>query len=247
MKHEDNLAFYDVSFSKYRHTDNRRGSPYHYFAYMREGNGRIQTEQEELLLETGDFFYIPIHTSYQSWWMNDGMVRFDSFGFKHFPLFHEKSYPLQKIQAPRLAYELNDKLYLNKELTFQTISTFSLLVGCLTENMRTVSIGSKEYMVGMAETYMAAHTEYLISDVARHCGISESGLYAAFRSERGYSPNTAKQKFLINRAIELLVSSDMTVDEISLHLGFHSPTYFRRVFAAHTGKRPSDIRKERML
>ncbi|MBR5546906.1 MAG: helix-turn-helix transcriptional regulator [Clostridia bacterium] len=247
MDYKEELAFYDVSFSKYRHTDNRRGSPYHYFAYMREGNGRILTEHEELLLEAGDFFYIPLNASYQSWWTNEGTVRFDSFGFKHFPLFHEKSYPLQKIQAPAMAYELNNKLYLNKNLTFQTISTFSLLVGCLTENMRTVNVCSKEYIVSQAEKYMAAHTEYHISDVARHCGISESGLYAAFRSERGYPPNAGKQKCLINRAIELLVSSDMTVDEISLQLGFHSPTYFRRIFASHTGKKPSEIRKERTI
>jgi len=247
MDYTDNLAFYDVSFSKHRYTDNRHGSPYHYFAYMREGKGRIVADQDELFLEAGDFFYIPLNTAYQSWWTNDGTVRFDSFGFKQFPLFIGKNYPLQKIQASPLAYELNAKLYLNKELTFQTISTFSLLLGCLTENMYTVNVCSKEHIVRQAEKYMAAHTGYLISDVARHCGISESGLYAAFRSERGYPPNTAKQKFLINRAIELLASSDMTVDEISLQLGFHSPTYFRRIFLLHTGKRPSDIRKERTI
>jgi transcriptional regulator GlxA family with amidase domain len=36
---------------------------------------------------------------------------------------------------------------------------------------------------------------------------------------------------------------DLSVDEISLAVGFESSTYFRRVFKLITGKNPRDYRK----
>jgi len=240
-------SFNDFVIFNYRHTDMSAGSPYHYLAYMREGYGRIEAAGIELDLVPGDFFYIPLGLPYHSYWKNSGMIRFDSFGFSNFPLFPSHTYPLQRISPSSQTLALTEMLYQNKAPSYRTLGLFHLLLDSVLPSMQTSPVSSQMNAVLQAEQYMAQHPEESMPQVARHCTISESGLYAAFRAVRGYPPVFARQKFLIEKAVALLSSTDLTVDEISLQLGFHSPTYFRRIFLLHTGKRPSDIRKERTI
>lgn len=236
--------FYDVSFSQYRHSDRRGGSPYHYIAYMREGHGVIEGIDGKMELEPGDFFYIPKDYPYQSFWHNDGLVQFDSFGFKDFLLHPAQQYMMQKIDASPLAHQIKDALYGNKDLNYHTMGLFCMLLHDLISSMHSAPQNSKAALVQKAESFMARESHFLITDVARFCGISESGLYAAFRQERGYTPIAAKQKILAEKAMKLLLSTELTVDAISYQLGFHSTTYFRRIFKAHFGRCPSEVRRE---
>lgn len=45
------------------------------------------------------------------------------------------------------------------------------------------------------------------------------------------------------RAKELLISSNLTIKEISYELGFQSIFYFSRIFKEKTGMNPSELRK----
>ena len=98
-----------------------------------------------------------------------------------------------------------------------------------------------------AESFMRSQQDFLIPDVARHCGVSESGLYAIFRAEKGCTPLAAKHRIQVEKARNLLITTDMSVENISDALGFSSTPYFRKVFEKETGKRPRDVRKERLI
>jgi two-component system response regulator YesN len=50
----------------------------------------------------------------------------------------------------------------------------------------------------------------------------------------------------IDRAQEMLVSTDMTAKEISFHVGYENPNYFSRVFKAYTGESVSSYRNARI-
>ena len=70
---------------KYSYTDNRRGSPDHYIAYMRSGHCRIVTETYTVEIQEGDVFYIPYGIPYQSYWYGHDLICFDSYAFRFFP------------------------------------------------------------------------------------------------------------------------------------------------------------------
>ena len=58
------------------------------------------------------------------------------------------------------------------------------------------------------------------------------------------TPHALRQKILVEKAVELLTTTDIPIEEVSDRLGFSSSSYFRKILFAQTGKTPSAIRKE---
>lgn len=77
----------------------------------------------------------------------------------------------------------------------------------------------------------------------RACRVSQSTLYAAFRTQRGVTPVHARQRLQVERAVTLLHTTDLPVEQISAQLGFSSPAYFRRVLRMVLGQTPREIRR----
>lgn len=82
-----------------------------------------------------------------------------------------------------------------------------------------------------------------IADIAAACGVCESGLYGVFRRTYRETPNTVRQRVLCEQAKHLLVTTDLSVEEISERLSFSSSSYFRKVMRKHTGMTPGEIRR----
>ena len=106
---------------------------------------------------------------------------------------------------------------------------------------------SVELTVHRATTYMRQEPHVRIEQVASYCGVSQTALYNAFRQQLGITPNGMRQRILCEAARELLVTTGLSVEEISSRLGFSSSSYFRKVLFQHTGKTPLAIRKENHL
>ena len=239
------FKFYEIRFNRYRYNDARVGAPYHYIAYMREGSGKLVGADRTVELNAGDFFYIPEGYPYQSYWKGDEVCCFDSYGFKSFPRPEGQAYPMQRIQSDAQSLSMLDRLARDKRISCTSIGLFYQLLGCLMERMAVAPESRKYLIVDTAENYMYEHTGYTAADVARHCGVSESTLYAAFREVRGYTPTQARHRLLSEKAVRLLTTTDLSVEAISGQLGFSSSIYFRKVLAEQTGKTPRMIRKER--
>ena len=241
------FRFYEIRINRYRYNDARIGAPLHYIAYMREGTGRLVGADRTVELAAGDFFYIPEGYPYQSYWKGEEVCRFDSYGFRHFPRPEGQAYPMQKMQADAEALMLLERLAQDKRIDCTSIGLFYQLLGCLMGRMDVGPESRKYQLVDAAENYMYEHTGYTAADVARHCGVSESTLYAAFREARGYTPTQARHRLLSERAVRLLTTTDMSVEAISEQLGFSSAIYFRKILAEQTGKTPRMIRREREI
>ena len=95
----------------------------------------------------------------------------------------------------------------------------------------------------LALEYMQTHPEYHMSDVADYWGISRTSLYELFKKAIDKTPVEIKQQMLCEKASELLMTTDLSVEEISSQLGFSSSAYFRKVFKKHLDKTPLDVRK----
>jgi AraC-like DNA-binding protein len=81
-----------------------------------------------------------------------------------------------------------------------------------------------------------------IQQVAEDLGVSYSNFRKLFKEYTGISPATYQQDLRLQRAKELLSTTDMSVKEIAYRLNFESPDYFSAKFKAKTGRRPSELR-----
>lgn len=85
--------------------------------------------------------------------------------------------------------------------------------------------------------------ELRIAPLANRLRISDRHLREKFKEQFGVQLGTYLRNYRIRRAIGLLVSSDLSLAEISDRCGYQSASSFHRAFVRHTGMRPSGFRK----
>ncbi len=81
------------------------------------------------------------------------------------------------------------------------------------------------------------------ADVADYVGVSMSYLNRCFRQEIGLTPIAYLNRYRINQAKNLLLTSEQTITEIAMALGFSSSSYFSQVFRRETGMSPSEYQE----
>lgn len=84
-------------------------------------------------------------------------------------------------------------------------------------------------------------TEITITDVAGHAGISERYLRKIFAQYLSLSPLDYLNQIRVNKSVEMLRNTEMSVKEICFCCGFKSPQYFSRIFKQQIGVSPRDI------
>lgn len=103
--------------------------------------------------------------------------------------------------------------------------------------------GKNDFLVAQVTQYIGEHvTEKLsVKDIAEYFGYSRSRLSTLYKESSGIGLNEAIVHEKINRAKQLLLESDMQVNEISEYLSFSSPQYFTNRFYLKTGMSPSNF------
>ena len=87
------------------------------------------------------------------------------------------------------------------------------------------------------------HENININSIAEHIGISERYLRILFSQHLNLSPLNYLNQIRINKAIELLRNTEMSIKEVCFQCGFQSPQYFSRIFKQQTGISPRKITK----
>ena len=82
-----------------------------------------------------------------------------------------------------------------------------------------------------------------LTDLARALGVSPISLAEGFRRAFDCSVGDYLRKKRVERAIEMLVGSDLSLGEIASGTGFCDQSHFVRVFKAQTGMTPSRYRR----
>lgn len=244
----DCFRFIEISLYKYHHTDNRRGSPQHYIAYMEKGNCRLVSSEHTVEVREGDIFYIPMGLGYQSYWYGNSEIRFHSYGFSFFPDAEHRNYILQKINCDSALKERVATIpMMQQAIDSRTLGEFYSILAELRPLMKTEPTGRDEHIYRLARKYIYDDPEARASELARLCGISETTLYSACKRASGKTPNGIRQEILSEKAALLLTSTDRSVQEISDMLGFSSTSYFRKMLKRETGKSPREIRKNSVI
>ena len=102
---------------------------------------------------------------------------------------------------------------------------------------------AREMKPSEAIAYMQDLKHLSVPELARPCRVSESGLYAAFRTVKGCTPVEMWHRMQTEKAVDMLLTTDLSIEEICEKLGFCSASYFRKILRTYTGKTPREIRK----
>lgn len=236
--------FCTIAFDKFHHTDNRNGAPSHYFAYMISGRCKITTDSENLEINAGDIFYIPNKCKYQSFWYGEPEIKFISLGFSYLPNFDDKTYPVQIVPHDDKAEEFFSLLSNPTPLTAGHIGLFYTLVGILLPLMKHSTLCRTKEIVELTRNYLIYHPYATPLELAKNCAISETALYAAFKKSSDITLNQLRNQLLLEKAKDILITTDKPVESVSDFLQFSSASYFRKKFKQYFNMTPKEMRKK---
>lgn len=81
-----------------------------------------------------------------------------------------------------------------------------------------------------------------VDSLASKMGLGRSQFYRKIKALTNYSPVELLRRMRLNRARDLLTTTDRTISEIGYEVGFASPAYFTRCYREAFGETPSDLR-----
>lgn len=82
-----------------------------------------------------------------------------------------------------------------------------------------------------------------LEELAEICGISQGHLARSYKASTGWPIHKFIAEERMQAARRLLAETQLSCEEVSLQLGFKSPTYFSTAFRRMTGKTPTEFRK----
>lgn len=122
------------------------------------------------------------------------------------------------------------------------------------ELLQTGSVQQKEranwpVQIQQAAAYMESefHKLQSLDDVANAAGLSKYYFTRMFTQTTGMSPMDYVTKLRIEKAVELLRFTALSVEEVALAVGYSSGSYFSKVFRSRVGFPPGDFRMAKEL
>ncbi|MBQ8804008.1 MAG: AraC family transcriptional regulator [Tyzzerella sp.] len=238
--------FRRISFNRNHHTDNytNQGARTNFIGQLIKGSAKLVSKSETILLKENDIFYIPKGCHYHSYWYTNENTELEwySLGFDFLPHENNGNYTLQKIipnlEGSHMLQKLVDDLTVNATTIGYLYCFLGNVLPCMARSDKPY-----ELLTEKAVEYMRKHSDFKMCDVAEYCNVSEASLYSIFKKHMGRTPNEIRQKIICEKAEELLITTTLTVEEISGKLGFSSSSYFRKILKKHTNLSPKEIRQ----
>ena len=252
----DNTLFYNsfyfttYSASCKKVTDHSHGIKCHYLARVIHGRVRFVAEDKsEMWVEKGEVFYLPLGLKYRSYWFVDdsGQIKWESYKFGAFPINTEKEYFMQKIKTTDKEDKVLDELSKEMKVNCKTIALLYSFFATALDRMKDCVAKKEGNTLDKIWCYAKENPDFSVSALAKHCDMSESGLYAFMRRSMNTTPVELRNKMKMERAIFLLQTTRLSIEEITEKMGFGTSGYFRKVFRKYCGKTPMQVRKETEL
>ena len=88
-----------------------------------------------------------------------------------------------------------------------------------------------------------ADSDISVEDLAADMNLSRVQLYRKVKNLTGSSPVELLRTTRLNRAYQLLLTTDKSVSEVAYDVGFTAPSYFTKCFKEEFGMLPGDVRQ----
>lgn len=246
MKKKGLISTY--SFVKHHYQNIHSAGPKIYFynpciGYIKKGYAKFLYKGQTLYAYEGDLIYIPYGTKYHSVWFGNPDVKWYAINFNFKSQYYFNEYQFQILKD--YPSELFDKMYKTYEDSyFLSVSYFYQLLDDIYKKLKVdlkpVSYTTIEPAVEYIENNYNQNIS--INTLTELCHCSESGFFKLFKKSTGVTPIAYKHNIMIQHALELLLNTTLSIEEISYSVGFSSSNYFRKIFIKLTGKTPKELR-----
>ncbi len=246
----------------YFNTDVGRELNEYQLLYITEGRGVFRsTHFKEAPLREGDMFllfpderhsYHPLpNVGWKSHWIGFKGKNIDDRVLAGFlsvekPIYHV-GFSSEIVQLYKTAYEtaVNEEPF-SQQMMAGIVNHMVGIMYALERNMELNKNNSHKDMINRARLRIreALESNLTIQEIADELSMSYSSFRKLFKEYTGLSPAVYQQDLKLQRAKELLSTTDLSVKEIAYRLNFDSPDYFSAKFKIKTGRKPSEMRRK---
>ncbi len=148
------------------------------------------------------------------------------------------------------ALELGVMAYITKPvLKNEVIEKVKLAQERLRQQKRANQEAEEEAAIDLIKRYMKAHVDsaYTLVDVAEYMQMNPAYLSRYFKEKTHETFMEYDKKIKMERASDLLISTNMKTYEIADQLGYRSVQHFSRIFKEYTKMTPIEYRQRRVL
>lgn len=248
MKDITHISSYELSVLNFKNCY-FSGSDIHFtkphIGYITKGYAKFLYNGNTVYAYEGDLIYIALDTKYRSIWYGSPDIQWYSLNFEFEPKHAFYGYRFQILKNyPCEIFQKLLQTYNNAPLLFLShlYALFDDIYGKMTGSALSVSYDS----VSPAIKYIEENYNKDISAVTleKLCHMSRSAFFKQFKRATGVTPITYKHNIMIQQAIDLLTSTNASIEEISNLVGFSSANYFRKVFYKLTDKTPKALKNK---
>lgn len=234
-------------------TDNHDEREDYYLLYMLKGSMSVMLSDDTFEAEPGTVIIFPPHYRYRyKYYGGDQIIYYwihftggyveqllDECGISPMPWYAKTPRQSKITDHFRRFYDRMNTPdpYLPKELACaleQLILTVAQTARC------------EEYKRPLARSLELIHTSYQkdisISELAQLENLSQSRYITLFREQYGMPPIAYIINLRMLNACELLLSTDMSVKQVGLQVGYSDPFFFSKIFKRHMGVSPQNYR-----
>lgn len=114
------------------------------------------------------------------------------------------------------------------------------------ENTETIEPVANTLFITRFKEVVESHlddSELSVEDLAAQMNLSRVQLYRKVKAVTGSTPIELLRTARLNRAYQLLLTTDKSVSEVAYQVGFTAPSYFTKCFKDEYGMLPGDIKK----
>ncbi|MBP3039990.1 helix-turn-helix transcriptional regulator [Bacillaceae bacterium Marseille-Q3522] len=232
------------------------------FQYTLHGEGEIVLEEEVIRLKPGDAFFVNIPSNHRYYLPKDSerweFVHFTLFGERALRIFEEITkyngniFRLDKNSAPiQLIFNLHSKTVLH-EISDEykaSAAAYTFLMELYRYILNIRDNGQQKLPESITRAVHFIQHNYAkpiaLEDIVEAAGISKYYFSRLFHKTMHVSPLSYVTKIRIEKAIELLNNSHLTIEEISQKVGYSNGNYFNKVFRSIIGISPGRYRNSK--
>lgn len=229
--------------------------------YVLDGSMGVRLDQRELTIVPQTLMVVPPGVTLDNWNSGPGRLEYLSLGFEcilgGIDIFYGRAPAIRHVALPGEVVDLwkaieretdalleRNTLKANLRLAGYARLWWSEMVEYIGGDA-VQAVVALDPRVGQALEWLRRnlHTDVRADDVAKMLHISQSYLRQLFSDSLGMSFRQTLIHLRLQRAKQLLMSTDLTVAEVARKVGYTSPHHFTRVFTAHEGESPIAFRR----
>ena len=225
-------------------------APFSRLYFVKKGEGILDIGERRVVLQPCHAYLIPAGLNYdyhceshmEKWYFHITIRMPDGFDlFQGCHTCYQKDVSEQEMRRIEADYEQSslDRVYFLQGELMRTMGDMIRLAGLAGKEVRSYSPLVRDVFAYVKKT-MSSRLN--VAELAETLNISPSTLAKRFKKETEMSIGAYLDQILFNQACRLLLTTDLTVGQISDRLGFCDQFYFSRYFKRHQQGTPTGYR-----